>query len=67
MTSEFRFFVLDGGAVDWEALEPTAALIAPFDWHTQLQMNGRELTDRLDRLRRLPVHLVDNPTIRYDF
>jgi len=53
-----RFFMLDGGAVGWDALEPTAELIAPFGWHVQLQMNGRDLAGRLGRLLRLPVDLV---------
>ena len=39
-------------------LEAVAANIAPFGWHIQLQLNGRELPSRLDRLLRLPVGLV---------
>lgn len=53
-----RFHMLPGGAVPWESLEAVAANIAPFGWHIQLQLNGRELPHRLDRLLRLPVGLV---------
>jgi D-galactarolactone isomerase len=53
-----RFHLLPGGAVAWELLEVVAARIAPFGWHIQLQLNGRELPGRLDRLLRLPVPLV---------
>ena len=53
-----RFHMLPGGAVPWEMLEVVAARIAPVGWHIQLQLDGRELPDRLDRLLRLPVGLV---------
>lgn len=53
-----RFHMLPGGAVGWEHLEPVAEAIAAFGWHIQLQLNGRELMDRLEQLRRLPVGLV---------
>ena len=53
-----RFHMLPGGAVPWEMLEAVAANIAPFGWHIQLQLDGRELPGRLDRLLRLPVGLV---------
>jgi D-galactarolactone isomerase len=53
-----RFHMLPGGAVPWDMLDVVAANIAPFGWHVQLQLNGRELADRLDRLLRLPVGLV---------
>jgi D-galactarolactone isomerase len=53
-----RFHMLPGGAVGWEMLEVVAAQIAPFGWHVQLQLNGRELPRLLDRLLRLPVGLV---------
>lgn len=53
-----RFHMLPGGAVPWDELEPTAARIAPFGWHVQLQLDGNTLADHLDRLRALPVPLV---------
>ena len=53
-----RFHMLSGGAVPWEQLEPVAAKIAPFGWHIQLQLNGRELAARQARLAALPTDVV---------
>lgn len=53
-----RFHMLPGGAVGWDQLEPVAAAIAPFGWHIQLQLNGRELADRREQLLSLPCGLV---------
>ena len=53
-----RFFMLPGGVLPWEALEVMAARVATFGWHVQLQLNGLELPERLDVLRRLPGTLV---------
>lgn len=53
-----RFHMLPGGAVGWDQMEAVASAIAPFGWHIQLQLNGRELPAHLPLLRRLPVGLV---------
>jgi D-galactarolactone isomerase len=53
-----RFHMLPGGAVPWSELEPTAALVAEFDWHIQLQLDGNTLGQHVDRLRSLPTPLV---------
>lgn len=53
-----RFHMLPGGAVPWDDLEPVAERIADLGWHVQLQLNGRELPERLDRLMALPTDLV---------
>lgn len=53
-----RFHLLPGGAVDRSELDAVAARIAPLGWHVQLQLDGHELVDELDRLRRLPCPLV---------
>jgi D-galactarolactone isomerase len=53
-----RFHMLPGGAVPWEMLAPVARTIADHGWHVQLQMNGRELPERLDALLDLPTPLV---------
>lgn len=53
-----RFFMLPGGALGWDVLEPLAARVAPFGWHIQLQMDGRHLHERVDTLLRLPVTVV---------
>lgn len=53
-----RFHMLPGGAIAWDELEPVAQLIADWGWHIQLQLNGRELAERLDRLLALPTEVV---------
>ncbi|MEM7287225.1 MAG: amidohydrolase family protein [Actinomycetota bacterium] len=53
-----RFHMLPGGAVDWSELEPTAAAVADLGWHIQLQLDGNELPDHLERLLTLPTDLV---------
>ncbi len=53
-----RFHMLPGGALPWAVLEAVAGNIAPYGWHIQLQLDGRELPGRVDRLLRLPVGLV---------
>lgn len=53
-----RFHQLPGGALGWDELEPLAARVHNFGWHVQLQMNGREFSERLDRLKALPGVLV---------
>jgi D-galactarolactone isomerase len=53
-----RFFMLPGGAVPWEIMPEVAKRIAPFDWHIQLQMNGRFLYQRTGELAALPVPVV---------
>jgi D-galactarolactone isomerase len=53
-----RFHMLPGGAVPWTSLAPTAAAVAELGWHVQLQMNGRDLPDRLDALLALPTPVV---------
>jgi D-galactarolactone isomerase len=53
-----RFHMLPGGAVPWKILDAVASQVAPFGWHVQLQLDGRELERRIDQLRRLPVDIV---------
>lgn len=60
-----RFHMLPGGAVPWEMLPEVARHIAEHGWHVQLQLNGRELPDRLDVLLALPVPIVIDHVGRY--
>lgn len=53
-----RFHMLPGGAVQWEMMPAVAALIADHGWHIQLQLNGRQLVERLDALLALPTAIV---------
>jgi D-galactarolactone isomerase len=53
-----RFHLLPGGMLTWDALAPLAARIAPYGWHLQLQLDGRELPRYEAALARLSVPLV---------
>lgn len=60
-----RYMMLPGGALPWATLETTAAAIAPFDWHIDLQVDGRTLHDHEARLSRLPCRLVIDHTGKF--
>ena len=53
-----RFFMLPGGVLPWSSLEGMAARVAPFGWHVQLQLDGRDLPEYEAVLQRLAVPLV---------
>ena len=53
-----RLNVLFKGGTGLEAMERLAARIAPFGWHIQLLVDGRELPELKPRLRKLPVDIV---------
>ena len=51
-------FELANGVLSIDDLDAVAAKIAPFGWHIDLQTDGRELPDLVDRLSGLPCPLV---------
>jgi D-galactarolactone isomerase len=53
-----RFMMAGGGVLPWDALESLAARIQPLGWHINLQLNGCELPQYADCLKRLPVAVV---------
>jgi len=53
-----RFFMLPGAPLPWEILETMSARVAPFGWHVQLQLDGRNLPERETILKRLKSTLV---------
>ena len=53
-----RFFMLPGAPLPWEILETMSARVAPFGWHVQLQLDGRDLPERDAMLKRLTSTLV---------
>ncbi len=53
-----RFHLVPDGAVPETALATVAARVQPFGWHVQLQLDGRELGDRLPTLVALRTTLV---------
>jgi D-galactarolactone isomerase len=53
-----RCFMLRGGLLSWEEVDAIAARVAPFRWHLQLQLDGRDLPLYASRIGRLPVEAV---------
>jgi len=53
-----RYFMLPGGVLAWDTLEPVAARIAPLGWNLNLQLDGRDLAQYEAMLSRLPCTLV---------
>jgi len=53
-----RFHMLSGGALQWDQLDAVVARVRPFGWHVQVQLNGWELPQHEQRLRRLPLDVV---------
>jgi D-galactarolactone isomerase len=51
-------FEMANGVLPWEALETVAAKIAPLGWHIDLQTDGRDLPQLVDRLLDLPCPVV---------
>jgi D-galactarolactone isomerase len=53
-----RYFMLPGGVLTWEQLQPMSKRIAAHGWHVQLQLDGRLLPDYQTVLANLPCDLV---------
>jgi D-galactarolactone isomerase len=53
-----RCFMLKGGLLSWDDVETIATQVAPFGWHVQIQLDGRELPQHSDRIARLPTETV---------
>jgi D-galactarolactone isomerase len=53
-----RCYMLPGGILSWEDVRAIAARIEPFDWHVQLQVDGRDLPQLRANIDDLPVTRV---------
>lgn len=53
-----RFLMIPGGAIGWDQLDTVAARVEPFGWHVQLQLDGRDLPQRIEQIRRWPSPIV---------
>jgi len=53
-----RLFMLAGAPLPWEIVETMASRVAPFGWHVQLQLDGRDLPAHEPMLNRLKTGLV---------
>ena len=53
-----RLNLIYKGGTPLSTLEPLAKMVAPFGWHVQILIDGRELAELGPRLRRLPTPVV---------
>ena len=53
-----RCFMLKGGLLSWDDVDAIAARVAPFGWHVQLQLDGRDVPLYAARIARLPTEAV---------
>jgi D-galactarolactone isomerase len=53
-----RCFMLKGGLLSWDDVDAIASRVAPFGWHLQLQLDGRDLPLYAARIGRLPAEVV---------
>ncbi len=53
-----RCFMLKGGLLSWDDVDAIASRVAPFGWHVQLQLDGRDLPLYAARIGRLPTEAV---------
>src|SRR6185437_9637727 len=53
-----RCFMLQGGLLSWDDVDAIAARVAPFGWHVQLQLDGRDMPLYAARIARLPTEAV---------
>jgi len=60
-----RFMMLSGGLLPWDSLETLAARIAPLGWHINLQLDGRDLPQRIALIDHLPCKLVIDHTGKF--
>ena len=51
-------YMMIGGPLRWDSLEPMAARLAGFGWMVNLQLDGRTLPEHEEVLKRLPCTLV---------
>lgn len=60
-----RVFMLKGGVYDWAQLPALAAMVRPFDWHLQVQLDGRLLPEHMAVLESLDAQLVIDHTGKF--
>ncbi|HKW82036.1 MAG TPA: amidohydrolase family protein [Casimicrobiaceae bacterium] len=53
-----RCYMLKGGLLSWDDVEAIASRVAPFGWHVQIQLDGRELPLYVKRIAALATEAV---------
>ena len=60
-----RIFQLPWGAVGFDQMHEVMSRVHPFGWHANIQLDGRELPQREDAIKRLPGKFVIDHTGKY--
>jgi D-galactarolactone isomerase len=60
-----RFFMMPGGPLPWEILEPMSARLAEIGWHVVLQLDGRNYPDHEALIQRLPSNVLFDHTGKF--
>jgi len=53
-----RFHMIGGGALPWDIIGEMSARVKEHGWHTQLQLDGREIPTRLNDIKNVAGELV---------
>ena len=60
-----RIFQLPWGAIGFDHMREVMAQVHPFGWHANIQLDGRELPQREEAIKRLPGKFVIDHTGKY--
>jgi len=60
-----RCYMLPNAFLSWDDVRVIAARVAPFGWHLQVQLDGRELPTRAALLAKLPTEVVIDHNGKY--
>jgi len=60
-----RIFQLPWGAVGFDRMHDVMSQVLPFGWHANIQLDGRELPQWEDTIKRLPCRFVIDHTGKY--
>ena len=60
-----RCYMLPNAFLSWDDVRVIAARVAPFGWHVQLQLDGRDLPKRAPLLAKLPTEVVIDHNGKY--
>jgi D-galactarolactone isomerase len=60
-----RFMTLNGGTLGLQAMDRIMALVRPFGWHANIQLDGRELPERAEQIAKLPGRFVIDHTGKF--
>jgi len=60
-----RFFMLPGGALGWDIIDPMAARLAEIGWNIVLQLDGRTFPDHEAAINRLKCNVIIDHTGKF--